>query len=45
MNDSELQKICNYPKNLRDSEIYSNKLFVKIDACSMGGTYWTVFYN
>ena len=44
MNESEIQKIYNYPLYPRDSKIYSDKGFVIIDNSSMGGTHWTVFY-
>ena len=43
MNESELQKIYNYPIYPRDSKIYSDKGFVNIDNGSMGGSHWTCF--
>ena len=43
MKESELQKVCNYPINPRDSKIFSDKGFVNIDNGSQGGTHWTCF--
>ena len=43
MNESQLQKIYNYPIYPRDSTIYSDKGFVNIDDGSMGGSHWTCF--
>ena len=43
MNESELQKIYNYPIYPRDSKIYSDKGFVTIDNGLMGGSHWTCF--
>ena len=43
MNESQLQKIYNYPKYPRHSKILSNKGFVNIDDGSMNGTHWTCF--
>ena len=43
MNESELQRVYNYPIYPRDSNIYSNKGFVNIDDGSQGGTHWTCF--
>ena len=43
MNESELQKIYNYPIYPRDSKINSDKGFVNIDNGSQGGTHWTCF--
>ena len=43
MNESELQKIYNYPIYPRDSKIYSDKGFVNIDNGSQNGTHWTCF--
>ena len=43
MNESQLQKIYNYPIYPRDSKIYSNKGFVNIDNGSQGGTHWNCF--
>ena len=44
MNESQLQKIYNYPIYPGDSKIYSDKGFVIIDTASQGGTHWTCFY-
>ena len=43
MNESELRRVYNYSIYSRDSLIYSDKGFVKIDDCSMRGTHWTCF--
>ena len=43
MNESQLQKIYNYPIYPRDSKIYSDRGFVNIDNGSQGGTHWTCF--
>ena len=43
MNESQLQRIYNYPIYPRDSKIYPDKGFVKIDNGSQGGTHWTCF--
>ena len=43
MNESQLQKIYNYPIYPRDSKIYSNRGFVNIDDGRMGGSHWTCF--
>ena len=43
MNESQLQKIYNYPIYPRDSKIDSDGGFVNIDNGSMGGTHWTCF--
>ena len=43
MNESQLQKVYNYPIYPRDIKIYSDKGFVKIDNGSMGGSHWTCF--
>ena len=43
MNESQLQRIYNYPIYPRDSKIYSDKGFVNIDNGSQGGTHWTCF--
>ena len=40
MNESQLQKIYNYPKHPRDSKIYSDKGFINIEDGRMGGTHW-----
>ena len=44
LNESELQKIYNYPIYPRDSKIYSDKGFVNIDNGFQGGTHWCAFY-
>ena len=43
MNESQLQRIYNYPIYPRDSKIYSDRGFVNIDDGSQNGTHWTVF--
>ena len=43
MNESELQKIYNYPIYPRDSKIYSDRGFVNIDDGRRGGSHWTCF--
>ena len=43
MNESELQRIYNFPICPRDSKIHSDKGFVNIDDGSMGGSHWTCF--
>ena len=43
MNESELQRVYNYPIYPRDSKKYSDKGFVNIDNGIMGGTHWTCF--
>ena len=44
MNESQLQKVYNYPIYPRESKIYSDKRFVNIDDGRMGGSHWTAFY-
>ena len=44
MNESQLQKVYNYPIYPRDSKIYSGKCFVNNDDVRMGGPHWTCFY-
>ena len=44
MNESQLQKIYNYPIYPRDSKIHSDKGFVNIDDGRMGGSHWCAFY-
>jgi len=44
MNESQLQRVYNYPIYARDSKIYSKRGFVNIDDGSMGGSHWTCFY-
>ena len=43
MDESQLQRIYNYPVYPRDSKIYSDKGFVNIDDGSQGGSNWTCF--
>ena len=43
MNESQLQKIYNYPIYPRDSGICSDKGFVKKDDGSQGGSHWRCF--
>ena len=43
MNESELQRIYNYPIYPRDSKIFSDKGLVNIDNGVQGGTHWTCF--
>ena len=43
MNECQLQNIYDYPIYHRDSKIYSDKGYVKIDDGSQGGTHWTCF--
>ena len=43
MNESQLQRIYNYPTYPRGSKIYSDKGFVNIDNGSMGGSHWNCF--
>ena len=43
MNESELQRVYNYPIYPKDSKIHSNKGFVFFDDGRMGGSHWTSF--
>ena len=43
MNESQLQRIYNYPIYPRNSKIYTDKGFVNIDNGFQGGTHWTCF--
>ena len=43
MNESQLEKVYNYPIYHRDSKIYSDKGFVNIDNGFRGGSFWTCF--
>ena len=43
MNESELQRIYNYPIYPRDSKNNSDKRFVNIDDGAHGGSHWTCF--
>ena len=42
-NESQLQRIYNYPIYPRDSKICSDRGFVNIDNGSQGGSHWTCF--
>ena len=44
MNESQLQKVYNYPIYPRETKIISDKGFINIDDGSQGGTHWTAFY-
>ena len=44
MNESQLQRIYNYPIYPRDSEIYSDRDFVNIDDGRLNGSPWCVFF-
>ena len=44
MNESQLQRIYNYPIYPRESKICSDRGFVNIDDGRMGGSHWTCFY-
>ena len=43
VNESELQRVYNYPIYPRDSKVCSDKGFVNIDNGSIGGTHCTCF--
>ena len=43
MNESDLQRLYNYPIHPRDSKIYLDKVFVNIYDGSQGGSHWTCF--
>ena len=46
MNEPQLQRIYHYPiypRDSRDSKIFSDKVFVNIDNGSQDGTHWTCF--
>ena len=43
MNDSQLQTLFISPIYPRDSKVYSDKGFVKIDNGAQGSTHWTCF--
>ena len=43
MNETQLQRVYDYPIYPRDSKIYSDKGFVNIDNGSRGGSHWTCF--
>ena len=44
MNESELQRVYNYPIYPRDSKIYSDKGFVNIGGYYNGGSHWCAYY-
>ena len=44
MNESELQRIYNYPIYPKNSKIYSDKGFVNIGDYQNGGSHWCAFY-
>ena len=44
MNESDLQRVYNYPINPRDWKIYSDKPSVNIDNGSKGGSHWCAYY-
>ena len=44
MNESQLQKVYNYPIYPRDSKIYSDRGFVNIGNYENGGNHWCAFY-
>ena len=43
VNESDFQRVYNYPIFPRDSKIFSDKGFVNMDNGSQGGTHWTCF--
>ena len=43
MNESELQRVYNYPIYPWDSKIQSDRGFVNLDNGSMGSNHWTCF--
>ena len=43
LNETQLQRVYNYPIYPRDSKIYSDKGFVNIDDGRRGGSHWTCF--
>ena len=44
MNESELQRVYNYPIYPKNSKIHSDRGFVNIDDGRLGGTHWCAFY-
>ena len=44
MNESQLQRIYNYPIYLKNSKIHSDGGFENIDDGRLGGTHWCAFY-
>ena len=45
MNESLLQKTSSYPIYLRDSKIYSNRVFISKDDGSQNVTLWLFLYK
>ena len=43
MNETELQRVYNYPIYPRDSKIYSDKGFINIGTYKNGGSHWCCF--
>ena len=43
MNESQLQRLYDYPIYPRDSKIYSDRGFINIDDGRLNGTHWTCF--
>ena len=43
MNESDLQRVCNFKKYPRDSSITTNKGLVNLDNGQMGGSHWCAF--
>ena len=43
INESQLQRVYNYPIYPRDSKIYSDRGFVNIDNGSQAGSHWCAF--
>ena len=44
MSEKDLQRLYIYPIQPRDSKIYSDGGFIKIDPGCMGGTHWVALY-
>ena len=44
MNESDLQRVFNYPIYPHDSKKNSDKIFINIDNGSMVGCHWTAVY-
>ena len=43
MNESQLQRIYNYPIYPKNSKVHSNRGFTNIDDGRLGGTHWCAF--
>ena len=43
LNETDLQRVYNYPVYPRDSKFYSDKGFVSIDNGSQDGSHWSAF--